>query len=49
MEKATNKPLTPFKKDLTISLAMGAQGREQEYMEHFRNQGVRLKKKYTKR
>ena len=41
--------LVPYKKDLTIGAAMGAQGREREYMEHYRAQGVVLKRKYTDR
>jgi len=48
MQNNTGKALEPYKKDLTISAAMGAQGREREYMEHFRKQGIRLKKKYTR-
>jgi hypothetical protein len=39
--------MEPYKKDLTISVAMGANGREREYMEHYRRQGVVLKRKYT--
>jgi len=46
--RTQNTPeLEPFKKDLTISVAMGANGREREYMEHYRAQGVKLKAKYT--
>ena len=48
MRTANQAPLTPYKKDLTISVAMGANGREREYAEHYRAQGVKLKAKYRR-
>ena len=49
MNKQTDPELVPFKKDLTITYAMGSQGRENEYAEHYRAQGVVLKAKYLGR